>query len=109
MFSKNNNYIHLTSFKFKMNKLLREVPTMESWVSGGSSEFVQVSLHQDFIKGALDGLKISVDNWLKEPIECCQNIGMFYNIMTSYYLWTNFMLLIAKLAFKTKFNGGLVA
>ena len=58
-----------------MNKLLREVPTMESWISGGSSEFVQVSLHQDFIKAALDDLKVSVDNWLKEPIECCQNIG----------------------------------
>ena len=60
----------------KMNKLLREVPTMESWISGGSSEFVQVSLHQDFINTALDDLKVSVDNWLKEPIECCQNIGI---------------------------------
>ena len=58
-----------------MNKLLREVPTMESWISGGTSEFVQVSLHQDFIKAALDDLKRSVDNWLKEPIEFCQNIG----------------------------------
>ena len=50
---------------------------MESWISGGSSEFVQVSLHQDFIKAALDDLKVSVDNWLKEPIECCQNIGEY--------------------------------
>ena len=49
---------------------------MESWISGGSSEFVQVSLHQDFINTALDDLKVSVDNWLKEPIECCQNIGI---------------------------------
>ena len=38
----------------EMNKLLREVPSMESWISGGTSEFLQVSLHQDFIKNALD-------------------------------------------------------
>ena len=58
-----------------MNKLLREVPSMESWISGGSSEFVQVSLHKDFIKTALDKLKVSVDNWLKEPIQFCEDIG----------------------------------
>ena len=58
-----------------MNKLLREVPSMESWISGGTSEFVQVSLHQDFIQTALDELRISVDNWLQEPIKCCEAIG----------------------------------
>ena len=60
-----------------MNKLLREVPSMESWISGGTSEFLQVSLHQDFIKTALDQLKVSVDKWLEEPIEFCEtNIGI---------------------------------
>ena len=59
-----------------MNKLLREVPSMESWISGGTSEFLQVSLHQDFIKTALDRLKVSVDKWLQEPIVFCEtNIG----------------------------------
>ena len=50
---------------------------MESWISGGTSEFLQVSLHQDFIKTALDQLKVSVDKWLEEPIEFCEtNIGI---------------------------------
>ena len=61
-----------------MNKLLREVPTMESWVSDGGSEFVQVSLHQDFIKAALDNLRLSVNNWLQEPIHYCESIGKFW-------------------------------
>lgn len=48
---------------------------MESWVSGGSSEFVQVSLHQDFIKSALCDLRKSVNQWLEEPIQFCNGIG----------------------------------
>ncbi len=59
-----------------MNKLLREVPTIESWISDGSSEFVQVSLHKDFIRSALTTLKRSVDGWLKEPKEFCDGIGI---------------------------------
>ena len=63
-------------FLLQMNKLLREVPSMESWISGGTSEFLQGSLHQDFIKTALDRLKVSVDKWLQEPIVFCEtNIG----------------------------------
>ena len=57
-----------------MNKLLREVPTIESWISDASSEFVQVSLHQDFIKSALQKLRASVDTWLLEPQEFCDAI-----------------------------------
>ena len=57
-----------------MNKLLREVPTIESWISDASSEFVQVSLHQDFIKLALEKLRASVNTWLLEPQEFCDAI-----------------------------------
>ena len=57
-----------------MNKLLREVPTIESWISDGSSEFVQVSLHRDFIQSALEKLKVSVNKWLLEPQEFCDGI-----------------------------------
>ena len=57
-----------------MNKLLREVPTIESWISDGSSEFVQVSLHRDFIQSALKKLKVSINKWLLEPQEFCNGI-----------------------------------
>lgn len=36
-------------------------------------------------------------------------VGMFYNVITTYYLWTNFMLLISKALEGTSFNGGLIA
>lgn len=35
-------------------------------------------------------------------------VGNFYNIITTYYLWTNFCLLISKLLEQTDFNGGLI-
>ena len=57
-----------------MNKLLREVPTIESWISDASSEFVQVSLHKDFIKSALEKLKVSINKWLVEPQDFCNDI-----------------------------------
>lgn len=57
-----------------MNKLLREVPTIESWISDSSSEFVQVSLHKDFITSALEKLKVSINKWLVEPQEFCNDI-----------------------------------
>lgn len=57
-----------------MNKLLREVPTIESWISDGSSEFVQVSLHKDFITSALEKLKESINVWLLEPQDFCDEI-----------------------------------
>ena len=57
-----------------MNKLLREVPTIESWISDSTSEFVQVSLHKDFITSALQKLKASLKKWLVEPQEFCNDI-----------------------------------
>ena len=36
-------------------------------------------------------------------------VGNFYNIISTYYLWTNFMLLVSKLLEGTSFNGGLIA
>jgi hypothetical protein len=59
----------------QMNKLLREVPTMESWLNEGSSEFVQVTLHKDFIQLALVKLRKSIEHWLNEPKEFCDAIG----------------------------------
>ena len=42
--SKKNVLIFLKAYLFiQMNKLLREVPTMESWLTDGSSKFVQVN------------------------------------------------------------------
>ncbi|KRX00216.1 hypothetical protein PPERSA_10715 [Pseudocohnilembus persalinus] len=35
--------------------------------------------------------------------------GLFYNIITTYYLWTNLNLLISLLLYDTSFNGGLIA
>ena len=64
----------IVSVVYEMNKLLREVPTIESWISDGSSEFVQVSLHRDFIQSALEKLKVSVNKWLLEPQEFCDGI-----------------------------------
>ena len=65
----------IVSVVYEMNKLLREVPTIESWVSdSASSEFVQVSLHKDFIKSALEKLRVSVNNWLEEPQDFCNAI-----------------------------------
>jgi hypothetical protein len=63
-----------------MNKLLREVPTMESWLSDGSSEFVQVTLHKDFIQSALVNLRKSIEQWLNEPKEFCEAIGKLNSI-----------------------------
>lgn len=36
-------------------------------------------------------------------------VGLFYKICTTYYLWTNFLLLISKIVENTDFNGGLIA
>ncbi|EGR30164.1 PAS domain S-box family protein [Ichthyophthirius multifiliis] len=37
-----------------------------------------------------------------------KEVGKFYKIVTTYYLWTNFMLLISQVLFSTSFNGGLI-
>ena len=36
-------------------------------------------------------------------------VGLFYNVITTYYLWTNLMLLISRTFYDTSFNGGLIA
>lgn len=36
-------------------------------------------------------------------------VGLFYKIVTTYYLWTNLMLFISQLFSSTSFNGGLIA
>jgi len=38
-----------------------------------------------------------------------REVGLFYKIVTFYFLWTNFMLFICKLFDGTSFNGGLIA
>ena len=88
-------------YSIQMNKLLREVPTMESWLNEGSSEFVQVSLHKDFIQSALVKLRKSIEHWLNEPKEFCDAIGeletlnvafiYFYKLLYSYKIlnWHN--------------------
>lgn len=54
----------------QMNKLLREVPTMESVVSESSAHsFVQVTLDQEFIANNLSSLKSQLKTWLEEPIK----------------------------------------
>ena len=57
-----------------MNKLLREVPTIQSWLGGSSNTFVPVTLNKDFIKKALADMKKAIVDWLKEPQSYCQSI-----------------------------------
>ena len=57
-----------------MNKLLREVPTIQSWLGGSSNTFVPVTLNKDFIKKALADMKLAIVDWLKEPQTYCQSI-----------------------------------
>ena len=57
-----------------MNKLLREVPTIQSWLGGSSNQFVPVTLNKDFIKKALADMKVAIVDWLKEPQTYCQSI-----------------------------------
>ena len=58
-----------------MNKLLREVPTMESWACNSSSNFVPVTLDEDFIFAQLRRLKEFIDGWLREPFLYSKDIG----------------------------------
>lgn len=37
------------------------------------------------------------------------DVGLFYNILSTIYLWTNLMLLICKVFETSAFNGGLIA
>ena len=48
---------------------------MESWLNDGTSEFVKVTLHKDFIQGSLLDLRRSIENWLNEPKMFCEEIG----------------------------------
>ncbi|XP_071745635.1 dynein axonemal heavy chain 12-like [Lepeophtheirus salmonis] len=57
----------LVSVIYEMNKLLREVPTIDSWYSEGASQFVQVGLNDDFISEEVKSLKNAINNWMKEP------------------------------------------
>ena len=36
----------IVSVVHEMNKLLREVPTIQSWITGSSNQFVQVTLNK---------------------------------------------------------------
>jgi dynein heavy chain len=40
----------IISVVHEMNKLLREVPTIQSWLTGSSNNFVPVTLNKDFIR-----------------------------------------------------------
>ena len=37
-----------------------------------------------------------------------KEVGKFFNIITTYYMWTNTMLLISRIFYSTSFNGGLI-
>ena len=37
----------IVSVVHEMNKLLREVPTIQSWITGASNQFVQVTLNKE--------------------------------------------------------------
>ena len=50
-----------------MNKLLREVPSMESWIAGSNNSFVPVTLGKDFIADHLSLLRSYIEQWLEEP------------------------------------------
>ena len=58
----------------EMAKLLREVPTIQSWLTGSSNNFVPVTLNKDFIRAALADMKVAIEDWLKEPQSYCQGI-----------------------------------
>ena len=58
-----------------MNKLLREVPTMESWACNSSSNYVPVTLDEDFILAQLRRLNKFIDGWLREPSLYSKDIG----------------------------------
>ena len=64
----------IISVVHEMNKLLREVPTIQSWLGGSSNQFVPVTLNKDFIKKALADMKLAITEWLQEPQAYCQNI-----------------------------------
>ena len=64
----------IISVVHEMNKLLREVPTIQSWLGGSSNTFVPVTLNKDFIKKALADMKLAIVDWLKEPQTYCQSI-----------------------------------
>lgn len=64
----------IISVVHEMNKLLREVPTIQSWLGGSSNTFVPVTLNKDFIKKALADMKKAIVDWLKEPQAYCQSI-----------------------------------
>ena len=64
----------IISVVHEMNKLLREVPTIQSWLGGSSNNFVPVTLNKDFIRKALADMKIAIEDWLKEPQAYCQSI-----------------------------------
>ena len=60
-----------------MNKLLREVPTMESVItdSNNVNSFVQVTLDQDFIAKQKKILSAYIEKWLEEPKTFARSIS----------------------------------
>ena len=64
----------IVSVVHEMNKLLREVPTIQSYLTGSSNHFVPVTLNKDFIKKALADMKVAIAEWLAEPQAYCQSI-----------------------------------
>lgn len=73
-----------------MNKLLREVPSMESWIEGANTTFVPVTLDTHFVRRHLDQLKEFIEKWLQEPMDFANEISMhgfnFYAItIRTYY------------------------
>ncbi len=52
-----------------MNKLLREVPTVESWLPDAEHSFVQVNLDKEFIDVQMRRLQTYLNQWLGEPLE----------------------------------------
>ena len=59
-----------------MKKLLREVPTMESWLfSTGKSAFIQVALDQEYVNQQMDSLRKYTSSLLIAPKAHADKIG----------------------------------
>ena len=86
-----------------MNKLLREVPTVESWIlgSGISNSFLNVTLDEDFITNQINILNTYLDMWLVELSEFSQKMGKDLNI----YVWTLTKCVILETNFKFLIDG----
>lgn len=65
----------------EINKLLREVPSMESWITGANNSFIPVTLDEEFVAANLATLKTYIEQWLDEPLKYAQTIRQKFNFL----------------------------